>query len=143
MFKFGCWSTIAAAVIHLVGHIAWQRPPANETEQRLFDLATSYSFTMSDGRSRTMIDFLDGFSLDFAVLLAAMGAIGLIVARRGTSDVVLMSYVARASAVASVVLLGIALTKFSVLAAFPIAVMATCYLVASVESPVPEEENEE
>jgi hypothetical protein len=135
MFTFGCWSTMAAAIIHLGGHIMGQRPPANETERRLLDLATSYAFMMPDGRSRTMVNFLDGFSLSFAVLLAAMGAIGLVVARHGSADVLLMSRVARVCALASVVLLVIAVTKFSIVSAVPIAVMATCFLVASVESP--------
>jgi hypothetical protein len=43
--------------------------------------------------------------------------------------------VARACALGAVVLLVIALMKFSVLAAVPMAVMATCFLVASVEAP--------
>jgi hypothetical protein len=78
---------------------------------------------------------LEGFSLDAVVLLAVVGALGLVVARRGADDARLMWAVARACALGAVVLLVIALMKFSVLAAVPMAVMATCFLVASVEAP--------
>jgi hypothetical protein len=138
MFRFGCWSTIGASVAYLAGHVLGRRSPANDTERQLLDLASTYAFTLADGRSRTLMNAIEGFSLDVVVLLAVVGALGLVVARRGAGDPRLMWAVARASALGSVVLLVIALTKFSVLSAVPMAVMATCFLVASVEAPAVE-----
>lgn len=134
MFRFGCWSTIGASILDLAGHVMG-RSPANDTERQLLDLASTYAFTQVDGRSRTLMNALEGFSLDVVVLLAVVGALGLVVARRGADDARLMWAVARACALGSVMLLVIALTKFSVLSAVPMAVMATCFLVASVEAP--------
>ena len=51
----------------------------------------------------------------------------------------LMSGIAKACALTSVVLLVVAVIKFSVVAALPMAVMATCFLVASVEAPTDSE----
>ena len=137
-FRFGCWTTVAAAVLVLAFHVAGRIVPVGAVIHAGSDFAST-SFAVPGRGVRTAGDFLDGLSLGVAILIAAVGAIGLIVARRGRDDVLLMSRVARACAVTSVVLLVISLTKFSVVQAFVVAVMATCFLVASVEAPQPED----
>ena len=135
-FQFGCWTTIVTAVVHLAGHLMPQSPPANDTERQLLQLATTYRFTLPGGAQRSTVDVLDGFTLSFALLLAGIGAAGLVVHKRGREDATLMTGVARALAVTSVALTIISLTNFFIVPTLFIAVMAICFLVASVESPV-------
>jgi hypothetical protein len=134
-FQFGCWSTIVTGVVHLVGYVMPQDPPANETERQLIDMATHYRFTFPGGAHRSVVDFLDGFSLAFALMLVGLGSLGLIIQKRGRHDVALMAAAARCLAVMAVVLVVISLTKFFIIPTLFLAVMATCFLVASVESP--------
>jgi len=83
IFRFGCWVAFVAAAVHLAGHLAGPAAPANDTERQLAALAASYRYTLPGGAHRTLMDFLDGFSLMFALLVAALGALGLITAKRG------------------------------------------------------------
>ena len=53
------------------------------------------------------MDFMDGFSLMFALLLATIGGVGLIVRKRASHDAPFMLAVARTFTVSSVALLGI------------------------------------
>jgi len=135
MFKFGCWAAILTAALHLAGHLAGPQAPVNDTERQLVELATTYKFALPGGTARSLMDFVDGFSLMFALLVATIGGVGLLVAKRGHEDVALISGVARAFAVSTVALLGISLAKFFIIPTLCIAVMATCFLVASIEAP--------
>jgi uncharacterized membrane protein len=84
-----------------------------------------------------MMDFVDGYSLVIALLLATMGGVGLLVQKRAREDVLLMSGMARMMAVSSVVLLVISLMKFFIVPTLFIALMVVPFLVASVEAPLP------
>ena len=135
IFKFGCWAALATAVIHLAGHLAGPQAPVNDTERQLVELATAYRFALPGGAERSLMDFMNGYSLTYALLVATIGGVGLVVEKRGRDDVTLMSGVARMFAVCTVVLLGISLSKFFIVPTLCIAVMAVCFLVASVEAP--------
>jgi hypothetical protein len=135
IFKFGCWAAMVSAVVHLAGHLAGPLTPVNDTERQLLGLATTYRFVLTGGAHRSLMDLLDGFSLMFPLFLATIGAVGLAVEKRGRGDAALMSAVARMFAVSTVVLLGVSLLKFFIVPTLFIAVMAVCFLVASVESP--------
>lgn len=135
LFKFGCWAALVAAAVHLGGHIALPLSPVNEAERQLLDLASGYRFAFPGGSERTLMDMLDGFSLTFAVFFASLGAVGLVVARRGQQDALLMYGVAQSAAVASAVTLAISLTHFFIVPNLFIAVVAVCFGVAAVRAP--------
>src|SRR5262245_43613038 len=135
LFKLGCWITIGTAVLYLAGHLFGVQPPASLTERQLNDLAATYRFSPPVGAARSLVDVINGMSAASALLLATIGALGLLVERRAHDDAVLMAAVARALAVCSVVLLLISLTNLFVVQTLCIAMMAVCYLVASVEAP--------
>lgn len=137
-FRFGCWTTIAAAVAHLAFHLLRHIVPSTAHGDIANTPEMTQRVSVLGGSLHSAQDAFDGLSLAVAILLTAVGAIGLSVARRGSHDVLLMSRVARAAAVTSVVLLVIALTSFSIGHALVVGVMATCFLVASVEAPHPE-----
>lgn len=134
-FRFGAWTAVAFAVLHLAAHVLGVHLLAGEPWRQLMASAPQTPARLLGGAERTLVDVLDGFSLDFAVLLAALGSTALIVSRRASGDAVLMWHVARAAAVASVALLAVSMTKFFIIPTLIIAVMATCFLVASVEAP--------
>ena len=135
MFTIGCWVTIGTAALHLVGHLAGPQTPTNDTERQLLELATNYRYMLPGGTERSLMDFVDGFSLMLPVLLAAIGAAGIVVRKRGSHDIALMLGVARTCAVTSVVLLGLSLLKFFIVPTMCFAAMASCFLTASIAPP--------
>jgi len=135
LFQFGCWAAVTIAVVHLAGHLMGPQVPANDTERQLLTLATTYRFTLPGGAERSLMDFLNGFSLMFSLLVATMGGVGLIVQKRARQDVPLMLGVARTFTVSSAALLGLSLTNFFIVPTLFLAVMAVCFFCASVKAP--------
>lgn len=135
VFRIGCYLAFLTAALHLVGHLSGPQPPANDTERQIVQLMTDYRFAMPGGGSRSMMDFMNGFSLTFGLFVATMGGVGLIVARRGTDDPVLMLGAARALAGSTAVLLVISLTHFFIVPTICIAAVAVCFAMASVRPP--------
>jgi len=74
-------------------------------------------------------------NLLFAVCFAAVGAMGLVVSKRGQADAQLMYGVARSAAVATATLLVLALSYFSIVPAMFIAAVTTCFAVSAVKAP--------
>jgi hypothetical protein len=137
LFKLGCWVAFITAGVHLTGHVMGPTAPANDTERQLAELATSYRFALPGGWERSLMDFVNGFSLTFSLFLMTMGGLGLIVIKRGQGDPLLLMATARTLAVASLVLLVITLVYFFLIPAAFILVMALCFLLASVSPPAP------
>jgi hypothetical protein len=133
-FLVGCWAAIGTALLHMVGHVQGPLPPANDQERQLLELATTYRYALP-GAERTMMDLLNGFSLIFSVTLAALGGLGLVVARRALGDPLLMVASARVLAGASAVMLVIAVTNFFIIPVVCLALVAAGFGVASVKPP--------
>lgn len=131
-FRLGCWCTVLAAVVHLAGYLSGPHVPANETEQQLIDLASSYQFELPGGGRRSLMEFMNGFSLSFSLLLATMAGMGFIMLRRGGDDAVMMLAAARAAAACSFVLLAISLTHWFFVPTIFIAAMAICFVGAAL-----------
>jgi hypothetical protein len=139
LFTIGCWVAIITAAVHLSGQIFGPQPPADDTERQLIDLATNYRTIMPGGDARSLMDFLNGFSLSFSVFLALVGGLGLIISKRGRDDGRLMLAVSRAIAGAGVVLVVISLTHWFIIPSMMLALMTFCFLFAAVQPPVPVE----
>jgi hypothetical protein len=135
VFRIGCIAAVLTAAVHLVGHLLGPQPPANDIERELVTLATTYEFQLPGGASRSLMDFMDGFSLMFSVLLAALGGVGYLVEKRAAGDALLMAGVARVLAGASAVALVITLTHFFIVPALLMALVAVCFAIASVKAP--------
>ena len=135
VFQFGCWAALVAAVVHLAGHIAGPPVAVNDDERQLFQLMATYRFAFPGGAERTMMDFMSGSNLVMAVLLSAMGAMGLVVAKRGQQDSQLMYATARIAAIASVVVLVISLTHFFIVPTLFFAAVTVCFMVSAVRAP--------
>ena len=74
-------------------------------------------------------------NLVFAVCFAAVGGMGLVVAKRAQADALLMYGVARAAAIAGATLLVLSLTYFPIYASMLIAAVTTCFAVSAVKAP--------
>ena len=134
-FKLGCWATAVTAAVHMIAVLSGPPPPTNETEQVLLDMASSYQFPLPGGGRRSLLEFMDGFSLSFSLFLATIGGVGMLVARRGVQDPVLMTAVTRALAGFSVVLLVVSLTHFFLIPTLFIAAMAVGFVLAALQKP--------
>jgi hypothetical protein len=135
VFQFGCWAAIATAAVHVAGSLAGFGPPANDTERQLQSLMTGYRFVLPGGASRTFMDLFGGMNLAFAVLLVAIGAVGLMVHRRARHDTTLMLGISRVLALTCVALLVISLARFFIVPTMFMALLTTCFALSSVEPP--------
>jgi hypothetical protein len=135
VFRIGCIAAVITAVVHLIGHVLGPQAPVNGTERELVRLATTYEFQLPGGASRSLMDFMDGFSLAFAVLLASLGGAGYVVQKRAAADPLLLLAVARTFAAAGVVLVVISLTHFFIVPTVFMALITFCFALASVKAP--------
>ncbi|MCC7009415.1 MAG: hypothetical protein IT184_11395 [Acidobacteria bacterium] len=135
LFKFACWAAIVSAVAHLAGHVAGPAAPANDTERQILDLATNYRYALPGGSMRSLMDFMNGFGLMFALQLATMGAAGLVVAKRAGDDGPLMRALARTFAIGGAMLLVLSLIYFSLIPSMFLSTVALCYGMAAVSPP--------
>jgi hypothetical protein len=143
VFKLGCAAALLTAAMQLAGHLVGRDEPANETERELFALADTYRFTLPGGAQRTFTDLTSGAGLMVPLLLALVGGLGYIVQKRAGGDVVLMLAVARAIAAACAVMLVISLTHFFIVPSMFMALMTTCFGLASVKAPITEKDHHE
>jgi hypothetical protein len=136
-FRIGCWVAITTAAFHLAGHVAGPAEPANATEVTLQQLATDYRLTTPGGAERSLMDFLNGLSLAFALSLAVLGSVGLLVVKRAAHDALLMLAVARSLAVGSAGFLAISLSYWFIVPSVFLVMMTLAFSLASVRSPAP------
>jgi hypothetical protein len=135
MFRIGCWMAIVTAAVHLAGHLLGAAEPANDTEDTLITLATTYQFTFPDGAERTLMDLMDGMSLAFVLLMTVLGVAGLQVAKHGQEHGALMASAARVMAAGSVLLLVISLVYWFLMPSLLIAMMTFAFAFAAVKAP--------
>jgi hypothetical protein len=129
LFIAGCWAALITAVVHLIGHLSGPQPPQNDTERELMRLITTVRFALPGGE-RTLWDFMQGFSLSFALLLAMIGGTGLAIVRRAAADVQLMWTLTAFYAAGLVTLLTISLIYFFLVTTAFIAVVTACFVAA-------------
>ena len=130
-FKAGCWLAIATAIVHLIGYIAGPQPAKNETERVLIEQFTTYRFDLPGG-SRTLAEFMSGFSLTFTVFLATFGALNLLVVRRCSDDVALMATITRLDAACAVTMVVVSLSYFFLIPTLCLAATGVCFIGALV-----------
>ncbi len=81
-FAAGCWVLMATGLFHMVGHVGLMSMQGeNDTERQMLSLMRGYTQDMGLGFVRSTFDLLAGFSLTFAIPLAGMGLLGLLLLR--------------------------------------------------------------
>lgn len=131
-FRIGAWALVATAAIHMAGQLAPRPVPANDTEATLFKLLESYKKDMGAGMLRSTMDFLNGFSVSFSILLAWLGVVALVVLRKNVADGRFMLRFARVCAVFAVALLIVSVVDFFLPPTVCIAVIVVGFLGASL-----------
>lgn len=136
LFKFGCWVACGTAALHLAASLLALTAAPGTSHVEGLEAAAGFRVVFPDGTERTLGDLLLGFGLAHALLLGAVGALGLTAARRGRDNGVLMADVARVQALVSLALLTISLTHFFLVPTLLVAVMLICFTLAAVRAPV-------
>ena len=80
LFRLTSYILVVTSGLHLVGHFAERPAPVDEAGQTLFDLMQTYHLDFH-GIQRTMMDFLDGYSLSFATFAFFAGVLNLAILR--------------------------------------------------------------
>ena len=101
-------------------------------EQELIRQVTTVRMQLPGGTERTLMDFLDGFGLIFAVFLAVTAAIAFLVARRASSDPALANALARMLAAAYIVLTVVSIAKFFIIPTICVGAVALALIAAIV-----------
>ncbi|HEY7515440.1 MAG TPA: hypothetical protein VIC87_13225 [Vicinamibacteria bacterium] len=110
LFRTGAVACLLTAALHLVGHLAGQPPPRNETEAELRKLMTEYRADVL-GVPLTMQDLVSGFSLCYSLFLAWVGLVALLLVRRAGPERFMRS-VAVLCALGAVALLAVSYRYF-------------------------------
>ena len=76
LFKTGSIMLLLLGLVHAIS-LFNKQVPANDTERQLLDLMSNYRFDVA-GSSRSMHDFLQGFSISFMLAALGFGALDLV-----------------------------------------------------------------
>ena len=109
-FKMASYALVVTAGLHMLGHFAGAEP-ANETEETLLELMTIYRFDFG-GIERSMMDFLNGYSLTFAATFFFVGVLNLAVIRAGAGDPSFIRTVTLIDSICTGVLLTVSIAYF-------------------------------
>ena len=128
-FKAGAWLAIVTAIVHLVAHVAGPSEPANEAERAFVEQFRTLRFEVPGG-SRTMYEFMRGFSLMESVFYGMFGGLNLLIVRRARDDAPLMAAVTRLDAACAITMVIISLTYFFIVPTVLFALVAVCFVAA-------------
>ena len=127
-FKLGSYAMLVTAGLHMIGHFS-NPAPANDTEETLLELMTTYQMDFG-GMERSMMDFLQGYSLIFAASLVFVGALNLVVARTRGEDHAFLRTMAWMDAGYTTVLLTISVAYFIYPPIITIGFILLCFVVS-------------
>ena len=137
LLMVGCWAAIGTAALHLFGQLFGGAPPVTDSERQLDVLSNTVLFALPGGTFRSTSELMIGFSLAFSGLLAGLGAVGLVVARRGAAVDALLFGVARTLAIVWLAMTVLSLKYFFIIPTMCLALSTICFALASVRPPAP------
>jgi hypothetical protein len=77
-FKAGAVELVVLGAVHSLS-LFGKRVPGNDSERQLLELMTNYKFVVM-GSTRSMEEFLQGFSISFLIAMLGMGVLDLVLA---------------------------------------------------------------
>jgi hypothetical protein len=101
LLLIGCWLLVVTGGLHLVGHFSPPPEPASAEEAEMLRLADTVHRDLGAGFSRTLRDFVTGFSLAYGLWPLFVGWLGLVVARRAPGDAILLRRLALVAGLAA------------------------------------------
>lgn len=132
LFQLGCWVAFATAIVHLVEHVSGLNALSPDTVAGINALRATYVILIPGLHQPTFLSVLNGFSLSLALLLATIGAAGLVVLKYGSAQPLLLRGVARALAIGTGMLLVVSVEGFFSVQTFFMATMALCFALSAV-----------
>ena len=102
LFLAGCWATLITGALHTFGHVQMMHMPtqgADPTETQLLTLMQTYRDAAT---GRTTLELMLGFSMLFSILCFGLGILGLLSARGGGLQTLIVRF--------NAVMLGLMLT---------------------------------
>ena len=132
LFQLGCWVAFATAVVHVAEHVSGLNALAPETVADINLLRATYVILIPGLHQPTFLSVLNGFSLSLALLVATLGAAGLVVLKYGGDQPLLLRGVSRAFAIGTAMLLALSIEGFFSLQTFFMATMALCFALSAV-----------
>lgn len=132
LFQLGCWTAVAAALLHVSALLVVPGGLSEHATAALAQTSPPHVFRVPGLRQPTFLGVLEGMSLGVPILLASIGAAGLVVARRGSADPRLVRGVAGAFALGTGALLLLSIAQFFSLLTFVLAIVAMCFALAAV-----------
>jgi hypothetical protein len=132
LFQLGCWVAFATAIVHLAEHVSGLNALPPETVAHVNSARATYVVVIPGLHQPTFLGVLNGFSLSLSLLVATIGAAGLVVLKYGADQTLLLRGVSRAFAIGTGILLAISIEGFFSLQTFFMAVMALCFALSAV-----------
>jgi hypothetical protein len=132
LFQLGCWMAFAAALVHLVEHVSGLNALAPEIAAHVNSAPATYVILVPGLHQPTFLGVLNGFSLGLSLLLATIGAAGLVVLKYGADQERLVRGVSRAFAIGTGMLLIVSIEGFFSVQTFVLALVALCFALSAV-----------
>lgn len=122
----------ATALVHLGEHVSGLNGLAPDVAASVNALRATYVIMIPGLHQPTFLGVLNGFSLSLSLLVATIGAAGLVVLKYGSDQPLLLRGVARALAIGTGMLLALSIEGFFSLQTFFMATMALCFALSAV-----------
>jgi hypothetical protein len=132
LFRLGCWVAFATAALHLAEHVSGINALPPMAVAHADASPPSYVWLVPGLHQPTFLGVVNGFSLSLSLLVATIGAAGLVVVKYGAENAPLLRGVSRAYALGTGVLLAVSVVQYFSVQTFAMAVMALCFALAAV-----------
>ncbi len=132
LFQLGCWLAFATAIVHLAEHVSGLNALEPGAVANINALRATYVILIPGLHQPTFLSVLNGFSLSLALLVATIGAAGLVVLKYGADQPLLLRGVSRALAIGTGMLLALSIEGFFSAQTFVMATMALCFALSAV-----------
>ena len=132
LFQLGCWVAFVVAGLQVLAHVVGGQEASPHAEAGLRMLSPDYVVLVPGLRQPTFLGIVDALSLNYALLLATIGAAGLAVVRHGQGNSKLLRSVAGAFAIGTGMALVTSVALSFSLQTFVLAIVAICFGLSAV-----------
>ena len=132
LFQLGCWVAFATAVVHLAEHVSGLNALDPVIVTHINAARPTYVIPIPGVHQPTFLSVLNGFSLSVSLLLATIGAAGLVVLKYGAGQALLLRGVSRAFGFGLGMLVVLSIEGFFSVQTFFMVVAALCFALSGV-----------
>ena len=132
LFQLGCWVAFASALVHLAEHVSGLNALDPALVTHINVARATYVIAVPGLHQPTFLSVLNGFSLSVSLLLATIGAAGLVVLKYGAEQALLLRGVSRAFGFGLGMLVVLSIEGFFSIQTFFILIAALCFALSAV-----------